>query len=91
MAGDDLIEATVKLRDHVAPIDVAASVIVVAASALVAFMIHRTLTHCSYLAGPPPPCSHPTDYPLAFRLGILGAGLVAAGLILLIRSRRVTK
>ncbi len=76
-----------KLRDQVAPIDVAASVIVVAVSAVVAFIVHRTLVYCSYGGGPPPPCSHPTDYPLAFRLGIMGVGLVIAGLIVLIRHR----
>ena len=80
-----------KFRGLVTPFDVAISSVVVAASMIVAFMIHRTLTYCSYLAGPPPPCSHPTDYPLAFRLGIVGAGLVIAGLILLVRRRRVTK
>jgi hypothetical protein len=80
----------VKVRCHLAPIDVAASVSVVAVSAVVAFIVHRTLIYCSYGGGPPPPCSHPTDYPLAFRLGIVGVGLVIAGLIVLIRRRRST-
>jgi hypothetical protein len=73
-------------------VPVAAASLVVAASVLVAFMIHRTLVYCSYLGGePPPPCSRPTDYPLSLRLGIVAAGLVVAALILAaarVRRRR---
>jgi hypothetical protein len=82
-----------KLRGPMTRVDVAASlIIIIAVSVAAAFMIHRTLTYCSYGGGPPPPCSHPTDYPLAFRLGIVAAGLVIAALVILIRHRqRVTK
>ena len=62
--------------------------VIVALSIVVALMIHRTLSYCSYGGGPPPPCSHPTDYPLAFRLGIVAAGLVIAGLTVVIHHRR---
>ena len=73
-------------------LDVAISAVVVAVSIIVAVMIHRTLNFCSYGGGAPPPCSHPTDYPLAFRLGIVAAGLVIAGLAVVIHHRRrVTK
>src|SRR6266704_5702335 len=34
--------------------------------------------------GPPPPCSHPTDYPTALRLGVVAAGIIVAGLIIAI-------
>lgn len=89
---DRSIEAAVMLRGPITRVDVAASAAVVAVSAVVALMIHRTLTYCSYGGGPPPPCSHPTDYPLAFRLGIVAAGLAIAGLVVVIRHRgRVTK
>jgi hypothetical protein len=93
MTGNDRsVEAAMKLRGPRTRIDVAASVIVVAISVVVTFMIHRTLNYCSFLGGPSPPCSHPTDYPLIFRLGIVGAGFVVAGLIVVIHHRgRVTK
>ena len=74
-----------KLRGRVSRFDVAASVIIVAIAVVVAFVIHRTLNYCSYGGGPPPPCSHPTDYPLSLRLGIVAAGTIAAGLLVVIR------
>jgi hypothetical protein len=86
------METAMKLKGPMTRVDVAAILIITAVSVAVALMIHRTLTYCSYPGGPPPPCSHPTDYPLAFRLGIVAAGLVIAALVVLIRHRRrVTK
>ena len=93
MTGDNCSkEAAVNLRGPITRVEIAASVVVVAIAVVVAFMIHRALSYCSYGGGPPPRCSHPTDYPLAFRLAIVAAGLVIAGLSVVIRHRRrVTK
>jgi hypothetical protein len=59
---------------------------VVAASILLAIVIHRPLSYCSYPGelGAPPPCSRPVDYPMALRLGIVAAGFIVAGLIIAI-------
>ncbi|MHB1433823.1 MAG: hypothetical protein ACYCVZ_17135 [Streptosporangiaceae bacterium] len=72
-------------------IDAVIGLIVVAGAVAAAIMIHRPLTYCSYLGGPPPPCAHPTDYPLALRLGIVAAGLVTAALIASIRHVVATR
>lgn len=82
LAKDD---AAVKLRRLTRRVEVLVSLAVVAASVVLAVVLHRTLVYCSYLGGqPPPPCSHPTDYPMALRLGIVAAGLIIGGLIVAI-------
>ena len=65
-------------------IDALAGLPVVAASIVLATVIHRTLVYCSYARGQPPPCSHPADYPMALRLAIVAAGFIAAGLVIAI-------
>jgi hypothetical protein len=65
-------------------IDIMGGLPVVAASIVLAIVIHRPLLYCSYLGGPPPPCSHPVDYPMALRLGIVAAGFILGGLIIAI-------
>jgi hypothetical protein len=57
---------------------------VVAASIVLAIVIHRPLLYCSSPGGPPPPYSHPVDYPRALRLGIVAAGFILGGLIIAI-------
>ncbi len=70
-----------KVRLRFNRIDAVIGLIVVAGAVLAAIMIHRPLIYCSYIGGPPPPCAHPTDYPLSLRLGIVAAGLLTAALI----------
>ncbi len=65
-------------------IDIMGGLPVVAASIVLAIVIHRPLLYCSYPGGPPPPCSHPVDYPMALRLGIVAAGFILGGLIIAI-------
>jgi hypothetical protein len=65
-------------------IDIMGGLPVVAASIVLATAIHRPLLYCSYPGGPPPPCSHPMDYPMALRLGIMAAGFILGGLIIAI-------
>jgi hypothetical protein len=81
LAKDD---AAVKLRRLTGRVEVLVSLAVVGASVVLAVVLHRTLVYCSYLGGPPPPCSHPMDYPMALRLGIVAAGLITGGLIVAI-------
>jgi hypothetical protein len=64
-------------------IDIMGGLPVVAASIVLALVIHRSLLYCSYPGGPPP-CSHPVDYPMALRLGIVAAGFILGGLIIAI-------
>jgi len=66
-------------------IAVIAGSIITAGSIVAAIAIHRTLIYCSYLGGQPaPPCSHPTDYPLDLRIGIVAAGLIVAAVTILV-------
>ncbi len=65
-------------------IDIMGGLPVIAASIVLAIVIHRQLLCCSYPGGPPPPCSHPVDYPMALRLGIVPAGFILGGLIIAI-------
>jgi len=78
-------DAVVDLRGKMKRVDVMSGLTLIAASIVVAIVIRRTLSYCSYDGGPPPPCSHPTDYPMTLRLGIVAAGLVVAGLSIAIR------
>jgi len=64
--------------------DIMSGLPVVAASIVLAMVIHRPLIYCSYPGGRPPPCSLPVDYPLALRLGIVAAGFILGGLIIAI-------
>lgn len=75
----------VDLKALRARVDVIVGLAVVAVSIVLAIVLHRTLVACSYIGGPPPPCAHPTDFPIIFRLGIVAAGLLAAGLIITTR------
>ena len=66
-------------------IDIMGGLPVIAASIVLAILLHRTgLASCSYIGAPPPPCSHPVDYPMALRLGIVPAGFILGGLIIAI-------
>lgn len=82
MAKDD---AVVDLRDPVRRIDAAIALAVIVASIVAAIVIHRPVVHCSYIGPVPPRGCITTDYPMTFRLGIVGAGLAAAWLITAIR------
>ncbi len=66
-------------------VDVIVGLAVIALSIVVATVIHRPVVHCSYIGAVPPRGCITTDYPMTLRLGIVAAGLVAAGVIIAIR------
>jgi hypothetical protein len=63
-------------------IDVMGGLAVVAASIVVAIMIHRPAVHCSYIGNVPPPGCITYDYSMTLRDGIVIAGFIVAGLII---------
>ncbi len=66
-------------------VDVMVALAVIAASIVVAIVIHRRVVYCSYIGPVPPRGCITTDYPMTLRLGIVAGGLVVAGLITAIR------
>jgi Domain of unknown function (DUF1707) len=66
-------------------IDVLVGLAMAAASIVLALVIHRPVTYCSYPGpGAPPPGCITSDYSVTLRIGIVVAGLIAAGLIIAI-------
>jgi hypothetical protein len=64
-------------------IDVMVGLAVVAASIVLAIVIHRPVTHCSYPGpGAAPPGCNTSDYSMTLRVGIFVAGIIVAGIII---------
>jgi hypothetical protein len=64
-------------------IDVLVGLAVTAASIVMAIVIHRPVTYCSYPGpGAPPPGCITSDYPMTLRAGIVVAGFIVALLII---------
>jgi hypothetical protein len=82
LARDD---AVVDLKSPTRRADVMVGLAVIAASIVVAIVIHRPVVYCSYIGPVPPRGCITTDYPMTLRLGIVAAGLSIAGLIIAIR------
>lgn len=65
--------------------DIVVALAVVAASIVIAIAIQLPVTNCSYIGSVPPRGCFTTNYSMTFRLGIVGVGLVVAGLIVAVR------
>jgi hypothetical protein len=65
-------------------VDVMGGLAVVAASIVIAIVIHRPVVHCSYIGNVPPRGCITSDYSMIVREGIVIAGFIVAGLIIAI-------
>jgi hypothetical protein len=62
---------------------IATGSLIVVASVVLAIVLHRTVVHCSYAGGAPPPGCITSDYSTSVRIGIVIAGLILALLVII--------